>query len=258
MDYSKRPIFWSGFSILFVIGTFLAFRNLVGASLNDKHELVVLLAEKGFIALLLFLVLAATNGWRSAGFRSPTGALWLLAGGTIWVAIIGAIPGAATYALSFPTLALGYAVVALLVGFGEEAVFRGIMLHALERWSLWKAALLSSFSFGAVHLLAIGHMPEELLAFFFGQAFLAMSLGLLFAGLTLRYRSIYPAIFFHFLLDTVQFWNAGGVRSAVENTINNFTPAQLALGIGVATVMFGGWGAGLVAVEVKRRKQTPL
>ena len=78
---------------------------------------------------------------------------------------------------------------------------------------------------------------------------------MLLAGLTLRYRSIWPAIFFHTLLDTTQFWNGGGVRGVIETTLDTLSPIRLAAGIAVAIALFGGWGTLLVALEARRRSR---
>lgn len=258
MDFSKRPVLWSLFAIAFVAGNFFFFRQIVAPALGADHEISILIAEKGIIAALLAALFLCVGGWRSAGFVAPRGYLWILMGGTIWFGILGAVPGAIAFVRSEPMLALGYGAVALLVAFGEEGVYRGIVLGALSRRSLWTAALISSLLFGATHLLALTHAKAEYAPFFIGQAGAAAAIGLLFAGLTLRYRSIIPAVFFHFLLDAVQFWNGGGVRSTVENTLNNLTPVQMAAGIGAAIVLFGGWGALLVWLEVRRRARAEL
>ncbi len=251
MDYAKRPIAWTAISLAFVIGGFFLFRAYAAPSLHGRHETVFLLAEKGMIAAAFTVLLAAMNGWRAAGFRKPAGRWWLLMGGVIWLPILGVIPGAAQFPINEPVLAAAYAMIALLVAFGEEGIFRGIMLHALERWSLWGAALLSSFFFGAVHMLALTHAPGNV--FFFAQAGGAMGIGMLLAGLTIRYRSIYPAIFFHFLLDVSQFWNLGGIRAAIEKAHATLPPSQILLSAVVPIVFGGGWGALMVALEARRR-----
>ncbi len=257
MNFDRRPIFWTLFSLAFVAGNFFLFRAFLAPHIKDMHELVILLSEKGIIAFLLAGIFTISGGWRAAGFVKPRGRFWLLMGGPIWIGIIGAAPGGAMFVLKEPLLAFAYGAVALLVAFGEEGVFRGVMLKALERRSIWAAALISSFLFGAVHLLALSHAPPELVVFFIGQAGVAMAIGLLMAGLTFRYHSILPAVFFHFLLDAMQFWNAGGVGAAVKKTLESLSDYQIAAGIVIGMVLFGGWGAFLTAGAAKKARLNP-
>lgn len=252
MAYSNRPLVWTVFCLAFVAVNYFLIHDYVFPALNTTDEIPLLIAEKGIVALGLFFLLSLTKGWRAAGFRPPKNWGWLPMGGTIWIGILSAVPGGFQYLMGEPGLAAAYGLIGLLVAFGEEGVFRGVMLHAQERWSLWSAALISSFFFGAMHLLALTHAPGN--PFFVGQAGAAMAIGLLMAGLTLRYRSIYPAVFFHFLLDAVQFWNAGGVRNAVDAQ-SSLSSLQLTAGIIVAIILFGGWGAFLVAMERRTRRR---
>jgi membrane protease YdiL (CAAX protease family) len=80
--------------------------------------------------------------------------------------------------------------------FYEEFVFRGVilglLLKALDRPRTWPAAVISALLFCQGHL----HYPAPLVA----TVFVA---GLVWAWMTIRYRSLWPAWLSHTLADTI-------------------------------------------------------
>ncbi|MBI4045372.1 MAG: CPBP family intramembrane metalloprotease [Devosia nanyangense] len=92
------------------------------------------------------------------------------------------------------------AVNALLVGFSEETMFRGVLYRGLRsRLSFWPAAWVTSAIFGCVHVLnSLG--TGDLLAASL-QAITAFMAGTFFLAVVLRTRSILPAILLHAAWD---------------------------------------------------------
>ena len=68
----------------------------------------------------------------------------------------------------------------LMVGFAEEVLLRGVVLHVLGPGGLMRAVLLSSFLFGAAHLLNLfsGHSFQSTLV----QVIYATFIGIGMAG----------------------------------------------------------------------------
>ena len=86
----------------------------------------------------------------------------------------------------------------------EEIMFRGLVLLAMvfawgdTKRGLLKAAFLSSLLFGLMHLLNIGRIPVGAVLF---QVVGSALLGILWAGLLLSTRSLWPAIVLHWLTN---------------------------------------------------------
>ncbi|MCT4372041.1 CPBP family intramembrane metalloprotease [Yangia mangrovi] len=103
--------------------------------------------------VLLTAVITWGPGWQEVGFRRPRRRdlplLWFP------VLVLAVILGLAAL-MGLPPAGVTLLVLAntLLVGFSEEAMFRGLLFHGLRaRVSIWPAILWTSGLFGAVHLL---------------------------------------------------------------------------------------------------------
>ena len=81
----------------------------------------------------------------------------------------------------------------------EEIVFRGILLQWLcRRLRLW-GMLLSSLAFGFAHILNLeGGMPPM---FVLCQVIFAVAVGFALCGLRLHYKSIFPGVLIHLLIN---------------------------------------------------------
>jgi membrane protease YdiL (CAAX protease family) len=168
---------------------------LVAAVLPHASEwtarLVVLIA----LAAAATAVLAATGGWRTAGFtaqvRSPR--LLIVPTAVALAPLLGGVqlPGAGLLAVFL----LGYA----LTGFFEEALFRGLILGVLRPAGVWPAVWISSALFAAAHLpnMLFGQPPAITLA----QAVGTLCFGVGYAAVRLRTASVLPLMVLHFLTD---------------------------------------------------------
>ena len=89
------------------------------------------------------------------------------------------------------------------IGIMEELIFRGYVFRAIElRFGENKAVIFSSILFGLIHLLNLvfykGVMPVSSVLL---QVFYAAMIGLMFAVLRTKVKSIYPGMLIHALLD---------------------------------------------------------
>lgn len=138
-------------------------------------------------------------GWREVGFRRPRGRdlplLWFP------VLVLALILGLAAL-MGLPPAGVTLLVLAntILVGFSEEAMFRGLLFHGLRpRISIWPAILWTSGLFGAVHLLngfVTGEFGPALV-----QSAMAACTGLFLMAIFLRTGSLWVSVIYHALWD---------------------------------------------------------
>lgn len=172
-----------------------------------------------FIALLVLLLRGL--GWlASAGFTSLGRRQTWLISLPLLIYAIAASAYAMTRSFIFrPAQPIPAGLMALFIFAAaclEETVFRGLILHNLVRaWNgqaagALRAVLVSSFFFAAMHLVNIlGGQPILDAA---TQSLMAFFLGFFLGCLVLAGLSIYPAIFFHGMLNFAGFLNQSSYR----------------------------------------------
>jgi len=154
-------------------------------------RLVVLVA----LAAAVTAVLAATGGWRTAGFtaRVDQPRVLIVPTAVAVAPLVGGVqlPGAGMLAV----FVLGYAV----TGFFEEALFRGLIFGVLRPAAVWPAVWISSALFAAAHLpnMLFGQAPAMTLA----QAVGTFCFGVGYAAVRLGTGSVLPLMVLHFLTD---------------------------------------------------------
>jgi uncharacterized protein len=154
-------------------------------------RLVVLLG----LAAAVTAVLAATGGWRAAGFsgRVAQPRLLVVPAAVALAPLVGGVqlPGAGMLTV----FVLGYAV----TGFFEEALFRGLILGVLRPAGVWPAVWISSALFAAAHLpnMLFGQAPAITVA----QAVGTFCFGVGYAAVRLRTATVLPLMVLHFLTD---------------------------------------------------------
>lgn len=146
--------------------------------------------------------------WRAIGFRSldRKQLLWFLPAIIVliamWVVFLSGLARASLSAAQLQLFALvGFTT--LLVGLGEEIMYRGIVLHAFlttgrVRWAM----LVSAIAFSLLHAVNfLGGYPLQAVPI---QLLNTFQLGFFFAPLMLKLNNILPLILFHWLWDFVQ------------------------------------------------------
>ena len=119
--------------------------------------------------------------------------------------VLNFIPGVQVTSLRYLAEALA---IMLMVGFVEEAVFRGLMLNALRTRGLWKAAIITALLFGTTHALnglAGKSVVEDVL-----QICYAVAIGFAFAALVLRKGILWPLVLAHWLINFIAFIETPG------------------------------------------------
>lgn len=201
---AQKPLVFAVFVILvleaFVLAGFL-FSKVSGVPLIAL-DLPLLMLN----AVLAIVILSILRWWKDAGFNAPS--QWKNPGLLIVLLVL----------LIGPTLFFqpqlpppGKIIVTLLIGFQEEAIFRGMLLRALRPQGVMKAVLISAALFGIIHInsLLVGRDPifvlSQVIASFFG----AIGLG----ALRIRTNSVVPLVLLHAFNDFVQFSATGGMEA---------------------------------------------
>jgi len=147
-------------------------------------------------------------GWQTIGFRQldRKQLLWLLPSISVliamWVVFLSGLAKVSLSAAQWQLFAVA-GFTTLLVGLGEEIMYRGIVLHAFlttgrVRWAM----LVSAIAFSLLHAVNfLGGYPLQAVPI---QLLNTFQLGFFFAPLMLKLNNILPLIIFHWLWDFVQ------------------------------------------------------
>jgi len=153
------------------------------------------------LTVIAVVLLTRMGWWKVVGFRPAEKLSDLLYFVLPFLPmIINLIPG--VQVTSLLTL-LEILATTLMVGFVEEAFFRGLMLNALKAHGFWRAAIITSILFGLTHamnLLAGKSVTEQA-----AQIVYALAFGFAFAALVLKKGILWPLVIAHFLIDFCNF-----------------------------------------------------
>jgi len=190
-------LFMAAIVIFLVSGTAVTLLSLPSASL---YIIAFMLLGIACVSLL------AKNGWwREVGFRPPyeRRLLWLF-----WLPFVPVV-GNLLDGLSStdPRQIMLFFIMAVLSGFVEETLFRGLMLRALLPTGIWRAALISAALFGGMHILNVLSISSPAYALL--QVGYAAAIGFGYAALVIRTGTIWPLILAHFLTNFAGFMAAG-------------------------------------------------
>ena len=193
------------------------------------------------LALNLLNVFWVTRyfSWRAIGFRTldRQQLLWFLPLIVVliamWVVFLSGLAQTSLSAAQWQSFALvGFTT--LLVGFGEEIMYRGIVLHAFlttgrVRWAMFVSAI----AFSLLHAVNVfGGLPLQAVPI---QLLNTFQFGFFFAPLMLKLNNILPLIIFHWLWDFLQILAPSLVDGQTSKTIQSFSqfgdPIQLIGGI---------------------------
>ncbi len=220
----QRPTLFSVIVLLvleaIVFGALLI-ANLAGIPLLSL-DLPMLLLNAIFAAILIGVM----RGWGETGFNATSRwknlhfliiPLVLLVGPTLFL----------QPQLPSPDRIIVLIIVTLLIGFQEEAIFRGVLLRTFMPRGTMQAVLISATMFGIIHAnsFLVGRDPlfvvSQIIASFLG----AVGLG----ALRIRMNTIVPLILLHAFNDFLQFSATGGLEAG-----------EVALYISLLKVVIGG------------------
>lgn len=184
--------------------------------------------------------LSAWRLWRPSGFLTPP--TWRRLVPALPLLLLPAIPivfgpgvvGRPGWKLAL--IAFGLATVA----FGEEGVFRGVVLRVLLSRGLRTALLASAALFGLMHVmnLAIGSDPITVTA----QVIMTFGIGIGFGAVALASGTIWPLLVIHFLMDFVNSVQAAAPGEATGTaTASLLLDGGINVALGALTAGYGLW-----------------
>lgn len=180
-------------AVYLLVGTVAYFTQLSNNWIYGSASLI--------LSLVAALILTRMGRWKAVGFRWPNRPrdLWYFALPLLPV-VITLIVGVEVTSLA---LLAEFFVITLLIGFAEEAIFRGLMLNALKAHGFWQAALITALLFGLSH--ALNGLAGKSMAETAAQIFYAVAFGFAFAALVLKQGILWPLVIVHFLIDFASF-----------------------------------------------------
>jgi membrane protease YdiL (CAAX protease family) len=226
---TERPLAF-GASITFVFILMMIISSIVvGANWpGETYDWYIGSAIGRLVSIFILLIVLARLGWlRSAGFTEVgpwrTWLILLLPLAYSMVVSLYTFTGNLNLDFSDPALA-GLASLFLMVhAFLEEVAFRGLIMHRFIRaWGstnrgVLKSVLVSCLFFGGMHIIYLAGEPFPVVLL---RIVVACLLGILFGALVLRGRSIYPAVFFHGMLNVAGYLNLSS--NATEATLSSW------------------------------------
>lgn len=181
------------------------------------------------LTVIVAALLTWLGWWRRIGFR-PAGSnadlLWFVV--PFLPMLINFIPGLELTSLRHVLVVLA---ITLMVGFVEEAVFRGLMFKMLESRGVWRAVIVTSLLFGLTHALNV--LTGKSLAEDAAQIFYAVAIGFAYAALVWRRGIIWPLVIAHFAIDFVNMLQKPGF------TYSPFWTLAITVGIAVVFTAYG-------------------
>jgi membrane protease YdiL (CAAX protease family) len=187
------------------------------------------------VSILILLSVLWRLGWlHSAGFTRPGGwRTWFILLILLQYAVVISayiMTGRVSFGYSDAVLTGSAIVFIMLHAVLEEIAFRGLILHGLVRarggssQSLFRSVPGSSLFYAGYHILYITGEPPAIVL---GRMLVAFLLGILFGALVLRSGSIYPAAFFHGMLNGAGYLNL--TSGGVEGTLSSWLLLSLSL-----------------------------
>ena len=209
--------------VYLLVGTVAHFTQLSNNWLYGSASLL--------LSVIAAILLSKMGWWKVVGFRAPNQPREL------WYFVLPLLPALITLIVGIEVTSLmllaEFFVITLLIGFAEEAIFRGLMLHALKAAGFWRAAIITAFLFGLSHALngLAGKSMEETAA----QIFYAVAFGFTFAALVLKKGMLWPLVLVHFLIDFASFLERPGFTIAPEWNL------LLVVGLAVIFTVYGAF-----------------
>ena len=214
------------YAAIIAAATFYFFQVQDGPA--DMRGALALLLPVQLVAVIFCLaVVARYIGWRGVGFGDMrwAGLIWFLPG---WV-VLGFMGWGIAEAATAENLrgwgTMGFALMALttlLIAFGEEVMFRGVLLRsAMTRMSVRLAMLLSIVSFGLYHL--VNGLAGQGASQTSQQVIFAVLSGFFLAPIAVRTGNLWPLIAWHW------FWNMGLILGQVVGVLYPFALVGIAI-----------------------------
>lgn len=224
---SLRTGIWAAiiYTAIIAVATLYVFRLLDAPS--DLGDVLAALLPMQLIAVIFCCVVVRNFGWRNAGFGRIrwSGMVWLLPSWVVLALIAWNLSEVLTFEdlINLGTEVLFLIVVTpLLIAFGEEVLFRGILLRgAMTQLTLPPAMATSAVLFGAFHV--VNGFGEQDVAGTSQQVLFAVLVGFYLAPIAVRIGNLWPLIIWHWL------WNIAVFLSQDAGVLHPFVLIGIAM-----------------------------
>jgi len=208
----NHPLFASFLIIIlyaawFIIPVFFTTLDSNSEGLSDITNLIYQWETQVVITLALIIILTFLKWWRVIGFtHTYKGGLKFLIPPLLFLTILFVmaltVDKGDTWFLGFTSLKqlLTFLLILFMLGFTEEAIFRGILFHGLEtKFTPLTTVILSALIFGLFHYINM-FIGADFYATTY-QVVHAAAAGFMYATLRLRIGAIWPVMLFHSIWD---------------------------------------------------------
>lgn len=194
-----------GFALALFIaetGTLVAIRALIAAGSSSRWQYVMPFALVLVPALYVVFILTRLHRWRRAGFTWPRD--WRALHLTLPLLAVLALPAVGLSGRgigSILPLVFALQVAFMLIDvFMEEGTYRGIILEALDQYSVVVRVVITAVLFGLSHIDNFFLPGADEIGVLY-QIFEATLIGILFTATRLRMKTIWPVIAIHAAYD---------------------------------------------------------
>lgn len=233
MPSLRLGIFATGVYAAIISVAIYYFSDLPAGPPDLSGLLTVLLPVQLIAVAFCLFIIVRHLGWRAAGFGRMRwfGMVWFLPG---WL-VVGVLGWDIVQHLSAEAL-LGPGVVGItplilttfLIAFGEEVMFRGILLRgAMSRVSLPLAMLLSAALFALFHL--VNGLAGQDAAQTSQQVLFALMVGFFLAPIAVRVGNLWPLVIWHWI------WNIAVMLAPNTGILHPLALAGIAVQAVVST-----------------------
>ncbi len=215
----------------------------------DADMLQIYLFNKGPFAILLLALMALFGGLKFYGVKRGSNWWFLIPAAPILLLTAGVFFAPdAVFGLT-ASATVGWILMALFVGIGEECVFRGILWRALEPRGVVVTALATSTLFGMAHLVGLfSDLPWQIVT---SQAVFAFGVGMMLAAVRFVSGSLLAPIALHAFFDAGAILAAGGLSEVLNETL---TVEKLL----IPGAIFAVWGLACILIIKHRRYRRGL
>lgn len=194
---NRHPLSFSLLLVLFLVSSVVIFHALFPAISAMTVGIIFTMMQAGVVVLLVALL----GWWRDTGFAKLPQWRDLPLYWPVLMPVLALVLQGVT--LSNLGMLPALFLLSILIGIGEEGIFRGLILRALEPAGIMRAAGISGLLFGLVHAtnLFIGQDPVYTLF----QVVSNIPGGFALAAMRFRSRSIWLLVAIHMINDFSQF-----------------------------------------------------
>jgi membrane protease YdiL (CAAX protease family) len=198
--FAERHPYWFVAILEFVVMVVYLMAGVIAHFLNLSNLGLYGLANLG-LSVIVAIILSVMGWWKAIGFHSPDrkgDLLYFLV--PFLPMFTNFIPGVEITSFSY---VLEVLIITLMVGFMEEAMFRGLMLNTLKARGALKASIITALLFGLTHALNV--LAGKSLVEDVAQIFYAVAIGFAFAVLVLHTGILWPLVLAHWLINFINF-----------------------------------------------------